>query len=107
MRAVLLSLSLLFACRSGAPPLDGDAAASRPPAQSADTGAAETATDGADGSDSGDGGSDGDSDDGGDSAEPACDEEGEACELYDDGTSSCCMGRHTCFPEGCYYSLPG
>ncbi|MCB9742926.1 MAG: hypothetical protein H6741_05445 [Alphaproteobacteria bacterium] len=38
--------------------------------------------------------------------EPICAEEGEACVAYDDGTSSCCNGRHTCFPEGCYYSQP-
>lgn len=35
-----------------------------------------------------------------------CAEEGEACEIFEDGTSSCCIGRHTCFPEGCYYSQP-
>lgn len=35
-----------------------------------------------------------------------CDGEGEACVDYEDGLSSCCNGRHTCFPKGCYYSQP-
>ncbi len=33
----------------------------------------------------------------------ACSGEWEACTLYEDGTSSCCNLRHTCFPEGCGY----
>lgn len=37
--------------------------------------------------------------------ETTCAQEGEACTGYRDGTSSCCNGRHTCYPQGCYYSL--
>lgn len=38
--------------------------------------------------------------------EAECAEEGEACEITDDGWHNCCLGRHTCFPEGCYYTAP-
>lgn len=57
-----------------------------PPAESADTGA-DTAADTADTGE--------------------CREEGEACTAYENGGSNCCNGRHTCFPEGCYYTEPG
>lgn len=38
--------------------------------------------------------------------EDECRDEGESCEIYEDGRSNCCNGRHTCFPEGCYYTQP-
>jgi hypothetical protein len=39
-------------------------------------------------------------------ADGECAEEGEACEITDDGWHNCCLSRHTCFPEGCYYTAP-
>lgn len=35
-----------------------------------------------------------------------CRDQGESCNAWDDGTSDCCNGRHTCFPEGCFYTQP-
>ena len=41
----------------------------------------------------------------------ACAEEGQACVTYEEdqselGLNNCCLSRQTCYPEGCYYSLP-
>jgi hypothetical protein len=43
---------------------------------------------------------------GSDETDGECAEEGEACEITEDGWHNCCLGRHTCFPEGCYYTEP-
>jgi hypothetical protein len=41
-----------------------------------------------------------------DTAVGECRDEAESCIAYDDGTSNCCNSRHTCFPEGCFYTEP-
>jgi hypothetical protein len=45
-------------------------------------------------------------DTGTDTGPEECRDEGESCTAYEGGTSNCCNGRHTCFPEGCYYVQP-
>ena len=95
---VLMALSMLVACGDGP---------TEPPAGDTVVGSDADDIDGVpedrDGASEDDGEDPGDVDTGTDDPEGTCADEGEVCVILEDGRSNCCNGRHTCYPEGCYY----